>query len=70
MCSSMPKAEEALQKSFAIAPDNFDASKVETFLQLERHEYARALEIATKLNKKTPERRGGLWLLSGCPTSS
>jgi len=49
------KAEEALQKSLAIAPDNFDALKVETFLQLERHEYARALQSATKLNKKTPD---------------
>jgi tetratricopeptide (TPR) repeat protein len=35
------KAEEAVRKSFAISPDNFEGLKVETFLQLERHEYAR-----------------------------
>jgi tetratricopeptide (TPR) repeat protein len=49
------KAEEAVRKSFAIAPDNFEGLKVETFLQLERHEYARALETAAKLNKMVPD---------------
>ncbi len=49
------KAEETLRKSFAIAPDNFEGLKVQTFLQLERHEYARALESATRLNKMTPD---------------
>jgi tetratricopeptide (TPR) repeat protein len=49
------KADEALRKSFAIAPDNFEGRKVSTFLQLERHEYARALESATKLNKAMPD---------------
>jgi tetratricopeptide (TPR) repeat protein len=49
------KAEEALRKSFAIAPDNFDGTKVGTFLQLERHEYARALESAAQLNKRVPD---------------
>jgi tetratricopeptide (TPR) repeat protein len=49
------KAEEAVRKSFAIAPDNFEGLKVETFLQLERHEYARALEGAAKLNKRVPD---------------
>jgi len=49
------QAEAALQKSFAIAPDNFDGLKVETFLQLERHEYARALASATRLNQRVPD---------------
>jgi tetratricopeptide (TPR) repeat protein len=49
------KAEEALGKSFAIAPDNFEGMKVRTFLQLERHEYAGALESAKKLNKIVPD---------------
>jgi tetratricopeptide (TPR) repeat protein len=49
------KAEEAVRKSFAIAPDNFDGLKMETFLQLERHEYARALAAAAKLNKTVPD---------------
>ena len=49
------KAEEAVRKSLAIAPDNFEGLKVETFLRLERHEYARALEAATKLNKMVPD---------------
>ena len=49
------KAEEAVRKSFAISPDNFEGLKVETFLQLERHEYARALEAAAKLNKMVPD---------------
>jgi tetratricopeptide (TPR) repeat protein len=44
-----------VRKSFAIAPDNFEGLKVETFLQLERHEYARALEGAAKLNKMVPD---------------
>ena len=49
------KAEDALEKSFAISPDNFEGMKVRTFLQLESHEYARALESATKLNKLVPD---------------
>jgi tetratricopeptide (TPR) repeat protein len=48
-------AEEALQKSFAIAPENFEGLKVETLLQLGRHEFAKALETATRLNKKVPD---------------
>jgi tetratricopeptide (TPR) repeat protein len=49
------KAEDTVRKSFAIAPDNFEGLKVETFLRLERHEYARALEGAIKLNKRVPD---------------
>ena len=49
------KAEEILRKSFALEADNFDGLKVETYILLARHEYAKALEIAKKLNKQTPD---------------
>jgi tetratricopeptide (TPR) repeat protein len=49
------KAEETLQKSFALAPDNFDGLKVEAWLQVGRHEFAKALETATRLNKIAPD---------------
>src|SRR6516162_4418456 len=45
-------AEEALQKSFAIAPDNFDGARTHVWLLLGRHEFAAALEEAKKLNKR------------------
>jgi tetratricopeptide (TPR) repeat protein len=49
------KADETLKKSFALQPDNFDGVKVETYLLVCRHEYAKALEIGKKLNKQTPD---------------
>ena len=49
------RAEEALKRSFAIAPDNFEGLKVWTWLLLGRHEFARALESATRLNQRTPD---------------
>jgi len=49
------RADETLRRSFAIAPGNFEGMKVEAFLQLERHEYAIALQSATKLNKAVPD---------------
>jgi tetratricopeptide (TPR) repeat protein len=49
------KAEETLKKSFAISPDNFEGLKVETWLQLGRHEFGKALELAKKLNKQMPD---------------
>jgi len=49
------KSEEALKRSFAIAPDNFEGLKVWTWLLLGRHEFARALESATRLNQRTPD---------------
>jgi tetratricopeptide (TPR) repeat protein len=45
------KAEETLKRSFAISADNFEGLKTEAWLQLGRHEFAKALETATKLNK-------------------
>jgi len=49
------KAEETLKRSFAIAPDNFEGLKVETWLLLGRHEFAKARELAVALNKKMPD---------------
>jgi tetratricopeptide (TPR) repeat protein len=49
------KAEETLRRSFALAPDNYEGLKTQAWLQLGRHEFAKALETATKLNKKTPD---------------
>jgi tetratricopeptide (TPR) repeat protein len=49
------QADEALQKSFAIAPDNFDGKRIQVWLLLGKHEFAAALEEGTKLNKKMPD---------------
>jgi tetratricopeptide (TPR) repeat protein len=49
------KAEEILQRSFKVAPDNFEALKVQAWLLLGRHEFAKALEAATALNKRVPD---------------
>jgi tetratricopeptide (TPR) repeat protein len=49
------QAEEALQKSFAIAPDNFDGQRIRVWLLLGKHEFAAALEAAKTLNKKMPD---------------
>jgi len=49
------RAEETLKKSFALMPGNFDGLKVETWLQLGRHEFNKALETATTLNKMVPD---------------
>lgn len=49
------QAEAALRKSFALAPANFEGRKIEAWLLLGRHEFARALEIARDVNKKVPD---------------
>jgi tetratricopeptide (TPR) repeat protein len=49
------RAEEALEKSFALKPDNFEGLRVKAWLLLGRHEFARALEVARSLNKKVPD---------------
>ncbi len=50
-----PEAEDALQKSFAISPDNFDGARTHVWLLLGKHEFASALEEARKLNKRMPD---------------
>jgi tetratricopeptide (TPR) repeat protein len=49
------KAEETLKHSFTLAPDNYDSLKTQAWLELGRHEFAKALETATKLNLKVPD---------------
>src|SRR5690349_23100448 len=49
------KAEETLDRAFKIDPANFEALKVKTWLLLGRHEFAKALEAATALNKRAPD---------------
>lgn len=49
------RAEEALQKSLTLSPDNFEGLKIRAWLLLGRHEFAKALEVATRLNKQVPD---------------
>ena len=49
------QAEGALQKSFEVAPDNFDGQRIHVWLLLGKHEFAAALDAAKKLNQKMPD---------------
>jgi len=49
------QAEEALQKSFAISPDNFDGARTHVWLLLGKHEFAAAQVEAKKLNQRMPD---------------
>jgi tetratricopeptide (TPR) repeat protein len=49
------KAEETLKKSFSLAPENYEGLKVQCWLLLGRHEFAKAREVAVRLNKQTPD---------------
>src|ERR1700732_1934817 len=49
------EAEEALQKSFAISPNNFDGQRTHVWLLLGKHEFAAALDAAKDLNRKMPD---------------
>jgi tetratricopeptide (TPR) repeat protein len=49
------RAEETLKRSFALAPGNYEGLKVQTWLLLGRHEFAQAREVATTLNRRTPD---------------
>ena len=49
------QGEQALQKSFAISPGNYDGARIQVWLLLGKHEFAAALEAATKLNKRVPD---------------
>lgn len=49
------KAENELKLSFQLAPDDFEARKVQTWLLLGRHEFAKAREAALALNKQKPD---------------
>src|SRR5215469_6104212 len=49
------QAEETLQKSFEISPDNFDGARTHVWLLLGKHEFAAALAEAKKLNQRMPD---------------
>jgi tetratricopeptide (TPR) repeat protein len=49
------QAEDAVQKSLALAPDNFEALKMRTWALLGQHRFAAALDLATALNAKVPD---------------
>jgi tetratricopeptide (TPR) repeat protein len=49
------QGEQALQKSFAISPGNYDGERIAVWLLLGKHEFAAAREEATKLNKRVPD---------------
>jgi tetratricopeptide (TPR) repeat protein len=49
------EGEEALQKSFAISPNNFDGQRTQVWLLLGKHEFAAALDAAKDLNRKMPD---------------
>jgi tetratricopeptide (TPR) repeat protein len=49
------RADAALAKSLAIAPDNFEARKLRAWVLLGQHEFARALDLARELNRQVPD---------------
>jgi Flp pilus assembly protein TadD len=49
------QADEALKQSLLLKPDNFEALKAQTWILLGKHEFSRALELATKLQKQNPD---------------
>ncbi|HYY70148.1 MAG TPA: tetratricopeptide repeat protein [Terriglobales bacterium] len=49
------QAEQALEKSFRISPGNFDGERTRVWLLLGKHDFAAALEAATRLNKQRPD---------------
>jgi tetratricopeptide (TPR) repeat protein len=49
------QAEDALKKSFDLAPGNLDGEKILVWLLLGRHEFAAALDAAKTLNKRVPD---------------
>lgn len=49
------QADVAVQDALRLAPDNFEARKIETWISLGRHKFSRALEQARSLNKRMPD---------------
>jgi tetratricopeptide (TPR) repeat protein len=47
------QAEEAVKKSLAIAPNNFETQKIQVSILLGEHEFPAALEAAQALNKRS-----------------
>jgi len=48
-------ADEALNTALQISPNNFEAEKAQVCVELGRHEFARARELAMVLNKRIPD---------------
>src|SRR5579864_2918883 len=49
------QAEDALKKSFELAPANLDGEKIQVWLLLGRHEFPAALDAAKILNQRVPD---------------
>ena len=49
------QALEAVNESLRLAPDNFDARRMETWIALGKHEFARALPLARALSQSRPD---------------
>jgi tetratricopeptide (TPR) repeat protein len=49
------KADEAISRSLALAPDNYGANRVRVWALLGRDEYEKALELARKLKQQMPD---------------
>lgn len=49
------QAEQALARSFGIAPDNFEGRKARVWVRLGKHEFAAALQEAQALNRLVPD---------------
>ncbi len=49
------RAEEVLKNAFRLAPGNFAAQKVDLWILLGKHEFARAREEALELNHRMPD---------------
>lgn len=49
------QVQAALDKSLKLAPANFEAQKVEAALLLGKHEFAKALTLAQRLNEQVPD---------------
>ena len=49
------RAEEAIESSLRLAPDNFEALKMRAWVLLGKHEFVAARELARMLNKRMPD---------------
>jgi tetratricopeptide (TPR) repeat protein len=49
------KAEDAVEKSLKLAPDNFEALKARTWVFLGKHQFADALKLAEQLKQRVPD---------------
>ncbi|MFY0569672.1 tetratricopeptide repeat protein [Archangium lansingense] len=49
------QAEKALEKSFRLQPGNVEGLKVQCWLLLGKHEFAKARELARELNQRAPD---------------